>query len=246
MTYQAMASVYDQFMSHVDYNKWADGLEYQWKQLGIETHSVLDAGCGTGSILLPLVERNYQVYGIDISSDMLAVCWDRLFEKEKTAYLMEMDIRDLMLPEKVDAVICLCDTLNYLTEEQELVQSFKGFYNALRAGGSFIFDMRTPHYYENILADNMWVQREGEMILIWENDFSQKPIINIDLTFFVEHNNGLYRKYMEEHRQKCYPGDYIKDLLGKSGFYLNSINADLFGRPLDLSQDERMYFIAIK
>lgn len=246
MTYQAIASVYDQFMFHVDYNKWADGLEYQWKQLGMDIHSVLDAGCGTGSVLLPLAERNYQVYGIDISSDMLAVCWDKLCEKGVTAFLMEMDIREIILPEKVDTAICLCDTLNYLTEERDLEESFKSFYDALRPGGSFIFDMRTPHYYENVLADNVWVQREGDMVLIWENDFSQKPIINIDLTFFVEQNNGLYRKYMEEHEQKCYPVDYIKELLERAGFYLNSMNADLFGRPLDLSQDERMYFIAIR
>ncbi|MEL7564679.1 MAG: class I SAM-dependent methyltransferase [Dehalobacterium sp.] len=246
MTYQAIASVYDQLMLHVDYDKWVDGLEYQWKTLGITPCRVLDAGCGTGSVLLPLTERKYQMYGIDKSADMLAVCQDKLLERNLSAILMEMDIRQIKLPEKVDGVVCLCDTLNYLTKEKELGLCFKSVYRALNPGGSFIFDMHTPHYYEDILADNQWVQHEDEVVLIWENDFSQKPIIDIGLTFFVKQKNGLFRKHVEEHQQNCYQVETVKELIEKMGFMLKYMGSDLFGRALDLSKDERMYFVAIK
>jgi len=246
MTYQAMASVYDQLMLHVDYNKWVDGLEYQWKTLGIKTRRILDAGCGTGSVLLPLAERKYQMFGIDKSADMLAVCQDKLLGKNISAILMEMDIRQIRLPEKVDAVVCLCDTLNYLTKEKDLEQCFNGAYRGLNPGGSFIFDMHTPHYYEDILADNQWVQYEDDVVLIWENDFSKRPIMNIALTFFVKQNNGLFRKHVEEHQQKCYQVETVKELVERAGFMLRYMGPDLFNRPLDLSQDERMYFVAVK
>lgn len=84
------------------------------------------------------------------------------------------------------------------------------------------------------------------MVLIWENDFSEKPIIDIDLTFFVKQKNGLYKKHVEEHQQKCYQIEPIKELAEKSGLFIKYVGADLFGRQLDLSQDERMYFMAIK
>lgn len=246
MTYRAMASVYDQLMLHVDYTKWVDGLEYQWKRMEITTHRVLDAGCGTGSVLLPLAERKYQVYGIDKSTEMLAVCQDKLLQKELSAMLMEMDIRQIKLPEQVDAVVCLCDTLNYLTKERDLERCFKSINRALSSGGSFIFDMHTPHYYEDILADNQWVQQEDDVVLIWENDFSQKPIINIWLTFFVKQENGLFRKHLEEHQQKCYQVETVKELVEKAGFVIKYVGSDLFGELLDLSKDERMYFVASK
>jgi SAM-dependent methyltransferase len=248
ITYQAMAAVYDRLMLHVDYGRWVDGLEYQWQDLGITPKSVLDAGCGTGSVLLPLAKRGYQVFGIDISSEMLALCQDKLFENDLSAFLMEMDIRKVTLPEKIDAAICLCDTLNYLTEESDLEKCFRSIYTALKPGGSFIFDMRTPHYYEHVLADNQWVEKEDDVVLIWENDFSQSPIMNIELTFFVQQDqkNNLYHMHVEEHRQKCYQVETVKELVKKAGFDLKFMGADLFGRTLDLAQDERMYFLVCK
>jgi len=247
-TYQAMAQVYDRLMRHVDYNKWIDGLEYRWKLLGKTPKTVLDAGCGTGSILLPLAKRGYQVYGIDNSSEMLAVCQEKLFENNLSAALMEMDIRQVMLPEKIDAAICLCDTLNYLTEASDLERCLKSIFYVLKPGGSFIFDMRTPHYYEHILADNQWVEKEEDVVLIWENDFSQSPIMNIELTFFVrqDRKNYLYRMHVEEHQQNCYQAENVKEIVAKVGFDLKYLGSDLFGRSLVLSRDERMYFAAVK
>jgi len=248
MTYRQMAAVYDRLMLHVDYNQWVDGLEYRWKQLGKTPEKVLDAGCGTGSVLIPLVKRGYQVYGIDKSSEMLAVCQEKLFENKVSAFLMEMDIRKVLLPEKTDAAICLCDTLNYLTQKSDLARCFKSIYHILKPGGCFIFDMRTPHYYEHILADNQWVEDEGDVVLIWENDFSRKPIMNIKLTFFIkeEKTKSLFRRHVEEHQQKCYQVEEVKEQVQKAGFDLKYLGADLFGRTVDLGRDERIYFVACK
>ncbi len=84
------------------------------------------------------------------------------------------------------------------------------------------------------------------MVLIWENDYSASPIINIDLTFFEKQKNGMYRRYMEEHRQRCYPIEMVKELVEKTGFVLKQLKADLFDSPLDPSHDERMYFVTYK
>ncbi len=141
MNYGTMASVYDRLMLHVDYCKWVDGLEYCWRQIESLPRTVLDAGCGTGNVLLPLVQRKYQVYGIDNSSDMLALCQNKLIQDNLFARLMEMDIRQIKLPDKIDAAICLCDTLNYFTEERDLERCFREAVLFLTCGPPIIIKM---------------------------------------------------------------------------------------------------------
>lgn len=242
-SYGAMAYVYDRLMQHVDYAKWARGLETVWKKIGPLPKTVLDAGCGTGSVLLSLAEKNYQVYGVDNSPDMLSICQDKLFEKELDAVLLEMDIRHLKFPLKVDAAICLCDTLNYFLKEEDLVCSFHSVRRALKSGGTFIFDMRTPHYYRDVLSANQWVQEEEDTLLIWDNDFSADPIISIALTFFVRQKNGLYERFEEVHRQRCYEIDHIQELAQAAGLKILQVSSDFKGTPLNQETDERVYFV---
>lgn len=244
--YCAISDVYDRLMSHVDYTAWVKGLERQWDALGPKPETVLDAGCGTGSVLVNLARKNYHVFGVDNSPDMLAVCQDKLFQEGLSASLLEMDLREMEMPVEIDAVICLCDTLNYFIDEENIVDCFRGVYRSLKKGGSFIFDLRTPYYFRDILADSQWVEDEGDVVLIWDNDFSQDPVIDIDLTFFVRQEKGLYRRFSENHRQKCYEIKKIEELLKKTGFLLKQILGDLNGTNLDPEQHERMYFVACK
>jgi SAM-dependent methyltransferase len=245
-SYTSIAQVYDYLMSHVDYTGWVNGLEYQWRKLENMPDTVLDAGCGTGSVLIHLARRQHRVIGIDNSPEMLAFCFDKLSGEGINASLFEMDMRDFVLGVKVDAVICLCDTLNYFISEEEFLGCLKSFYACLKPGGSFIFDLRTPHYYKDILANNQWVQQEKDIVLIWENDFSLSPIIDINLTFFVKQKNKLFRKYNEIHRQKCYEINNVTDMIQETGFILKEISSDLKGTPLKPLTDERIYFITTK
>ncbi|MGI6066742.1 MAG: class I SAM-dependent DNA methyltransferase [Bacillota bacterium] len=245
-SYQGIAHVYDRLMGHVDYQSWVSGLEEIWRETGHLPQKVLDAGCGTGNVLINIAKK-YQVWGIDNSPEMLSICQDKLFEEELTAVLLEMDIRHINLPRQFDAVICLCDTLNYLLEEGELLKSFQNMFNVLNPGGSLIFDMRSPHYYRDVLGDNQWVQQEDDdVILIWENDFSQTPIMDIDLTFFVKDRSNIFRRFSEVHRQRCYETDHVAKLVKTAGFKLKKISGDFTGVQFDPEAHERIYFVAEK
>ncbi|MDD2498223.1 MAG: class I SAM-dependent methyltransferase [Desulfitobacteriaceae bacterium] len=245
-SYQDIAHVYDRLMGHVDYRSWVSGLERVWREMGSTPLNVVDAGCGTGSVLVNLAKK-FHVWGIDTSPEMLSICQDKLYEEGLQAVLLEMDIRNITLPIQVDTVICLCDTLNYLLEEEELLKSFQSMFNVLIPGGSLIFDMRTPHYYRDVLGDNQWVQQEDDdVILIWENDFSQTPIMDIDLTFFVKEKSNIFRRFSETHRQRCYEIDHVEELVKSAGFKLKKISGNLSGVQFDPEAHERVYFIAEK
>ena len=69
--YETFASVYDLFMEQVEYDEWLDHIHAVWEKYGIAPKTILDLGCGTGSILLPLAQKGFDVIGVDLSSEML-------------------------------------------------------------------------------------------------------------------------------------------------------------------------------
>lgn len=71
-SYRKFAYVYDELMQDMPYPDWLRFARQAWDQYGMP-HTVAELGCGTGSITIPLVNSGFEVAGIDLSSDMLAV-----------------------------------------------------------------------------------------------------------------------------------------------------------------------------
>ena len=72
-SYTDFAYLYDTFMEDVPYEEWCDILCDLIKQYNPNAKSVLDLGCGTGTLSYLLADRGYEVIGADISPDMLMV-----------------------------------------------------------------------------------------------------------------------------------------------------------------------------
>ncbi len=243
--YGSLAACYDRLMAHVDYAAWADGLETVWKRQGMRPELVLDAGCGSGSVMLELLARGHRVFGVDNASEMLALAAEKVFAAGKTPELFEMDIRALRLPEPCDAVVCLCDTLNYLTKPVDMENTLQSFYRVLKQGGSLIIDLRTPYYYRCVLADRQWVEEEDGLLLYWQNDW-RPPFMEMALTFMTEEENGLWRRTDDLHRQRCYGRRELQRMLRAAGFREIEVLEDLKrGRPAN-AKTERVYFCAKK
>ena len=122
--YTDFANVYDTFMDETPYEEWSDFIVQLLREYKIEEGLVLDLGCGTGTLTELLAEQGYDMIGVDNSSQMLSVAMQK---KEKSSldilYLLQ-DMREFELYGTVKAVISVCDSLNYLLDEEELVQTF--------------------------------------------------------------------------------------------------------------------------
>ena len=223
--YSAFALCYDSFMDNVPYDKWADFIEEFLKADKINDGLVADLGCGTGQLTRLLSKKGYELIGIDSSEDMLQQAREA-GDGENILYLCQ-DMREFELFGTVAAVVSVCDSLNYVTDEQELVRVFSLVNNYLDKGGIFIFDLNTPYKYEQELSDGCFAEQREDMAFIWENFYDEDSHINeYALTLFLEKENGDYERYNELHYERSYSLSEIKEALSRAGLEFLGAFAD--------------------
>ena len=214
-TYTQFAEVYDRFMDEVPYEDWCARLVQQLRANGIEDGLVLDLGCGTGAMTRRLQAAGYDMIGVDLSVDMLNIA-RAAKEGTEILYLCQ-DMRSFELYGTVRAVVSVCDSMNYLLTEEDLLTVFRLVNNYLDPGGIFCFDMNMAEKYLPI-AEATLAENRSYGSFIWENDFDSEAGINESvLTFFVEEKDGRFRRFEETHVQRVYPEETIKSLIIKSG-----------------------------
>lgn len=243
--YSSFASVYDTFMDNVPYEEWAGYLTGLLKEYGVSEGLVLDLGCGTGTLTEILAGKGYDMIGVDNSEDMLEIAKDKQEQSGLDILYLLQDMREFELFGTVKAVVSICDSLNYITEEEELKEVFRLVNNYLDPGGIFIFDFNTVHKYRDILGEQTIAENRDECSFIWDNYYYEEEEMNeYDLTLFIREQNGeLYRRYEETHYQKAYCIDTIVRLLRESG--LEFITAyDAFAKADPDENSERVYVIA--
>ena len=214
--YETFARVYDTFMDEVPYDLWAEHLILALRQNGIEDGLILDLGCGTGQMTKRLAQAGYDMIGVDRSADMLQIAQERR-DGLDILYLMQ-DMRAFELYGTVRAVISTCDSLNYVTDREDLMQVFRLVNNYLDPGGVFLFDLNSYGYYAGLCADHTFAESRDECSFIWENSFDPETGINeYDLTLFLLRENGQYERFLETHRERAWRIHEVETLLREAG-----------------------------
>lgn len=164
-------------------------------------------------------------------------------ERKKILYLLQ-DMREFELYGTVRAVISICDSMNYLLEEEDLLQVFRLVNNYLDPGGIFIFDMNTRYKYANMLGETTIAENREEGSFIWENYFDEEEDINqYDLTLFIRDEDDRYSKYEETHYQRVYDLEVVKALLKEAGMEFVAAY-DAFTKEPVREDSERIYILA--
>ena len=117
--YTSFASVYDTFMDNIPYKEWAEYLVGLLKEYGIHDGLVLDLGCGTGNMTELLAASGYDMIGIDNAEDMLEIAMEKRAESGHDILYLLQDMREFELYGTVKAIISICDSINYITEEED-------------------------------------------------------------------------------------------------------------------------------
>lgn len=218
--YTSFAEVYDQFMDNVPYREWADFLQEILQKEEINDGLVLDLGCGTGSMTEELAGRGYDMIGVDNSEDMLEIAMEKRQESGHDILYLLQDMQGFELYGTVRAVVSVCDSVNYVTEKEELEQVFRLVNNYLDPGGIFVFDFNTEYKYREVLGDRTIAENREDSSFIWDNYYYEEEHMNeYELTLFIQETDQkeLYHKYQETHFQRAYTLEEIRELLEKSG-----------------------------
>lgn len=242
--YEDFAEVYDTFMDNTPYEEWSRFVVQSLREENITDGLVLDLGCGTGTMTELLAEAGYEMIGVDMSDRMLNIAMGKREKSGKDILYLQQDMREFELYGTVRAVICLCDSLNYLLEEEELTETFRLVNNYLDPGGLFLFDFNTVYKYETVIGDSVIAENRDDCSFIWENYYEENEQINeYDLTIFVKQREDLFRRFTETHLQRGYTLPVIKRLAEEAGLiFLKALDADTHGPVTEESQ--RIYVLA--
>lgn len=255
-SYRKFAYVYDELMKDMPYSDWLKFARTAWDKYGMPK-TVVDLGCGTGSLSIPLANEGFEVTGIDLSGDMLSVAHQkmestphgaRLF-KEGNLRWVQQDMTEWEMPGLVDSVISFCDCLNYLLDEEDILRTFERTYEGLISGGTFLFDVHHPNTFMRYAEEQPFVWNDDSVSYIWTCELDVDRLeIEHDLTIFAreeELDSDLYRRFEENHIQRAYDPEWMMNELQKCGFTEVSCYAD-FNWEQSLDSAERLFFIAVK
>jgi SAM-dependent methyltransferase len=218
--------VYGQIFANV-YNKRWTGFAKQVAPVILDFYSdtkngkanepILDLGCGTGQLALHFLEKGYRVVGIDGSEYMLRYANEntKKFVDNNQAKLIRGNVADFDLDEKFGLVVSTFDTLNHLSNEEELVSCFECA--ASVGDGYFIFDLNTRaglNRWNNIQVDD-----SEEMLIITRGIYDgQSDKAWTRISGFLRREDGLYERFDETAYNTVFDLIMVKELLHQSGW----------------------------
>lgn len=244
--YTEFAAVYDLFMDNVPYEDWADYVQNLLNKEKIDQGLLLELGCGTGSMTRLMASKGYDMIGIDYSEEMLRIAKEKsIGDKDSILYICQ-DMREFELFGTVSAVLSVCDSMNYIQSEEDLLQVFKLVNNYLDPNGIFIFDLDTEFAYKEVLGDNTIAENREEGSFIWENTYYEEEMMNeINLTLFIpeEPDSNVYHKYEETHYRRAFSIETVKRIIEAAGMEWVAVY-DALTEKKPKKDCERVYIIA--
>ena len=242
--YITFAQVYDKLMRDIDYEAMAAHVVHIFDSHHVHPSLVLDLGCGTGSLALSMIDRGFELIGVDNSPDMLGCASRKASSAGKDLLLLLQDIRSFELYGTVGAILATMDVLNYVRDKRQMLKTFRLVRNYLDPGGLFLFDLNSPYKLSVLLPGQTFYQVDDEVTWLWNSTYDKRrAVCTFDLTFFLSDGEGRYLRHDEIHEERAWREDEIRELLGLAGLDCLSVR-DGFTVHKPGPKTERLFFVA--
>jgi SAM-dependent methyltransferase len=235
--YSESAAIYDRLMNHVDYQEWADYVHRMIQTCSLPVRRVVDAACGTGSLIRALRRFGYRTAGFDLSWNMAF-----LARRKTGGDIWQGDLTMLSLKPGQEAVVCLYDSVQYLAEEQ-LEKFLQEVYTLLKMGGILIFDAVTRKHVRAFWCNFAEKGRNRGIQYIRESWY--EPENAVQHTLLRMKQKSPPRESIEHHRQYVYKIRDLRRMLRDIGFTVKGPFSEYtFERGGEDSH--RVHFLAVK
>ncbi len=241
-SYVSFARFYDGLMEDAQYKKRCEYLLELFARHNHEPGLTLDLACGTGSLTRELFRSGVDVYGIDGSADMLSEAMQKSSEEGMNILFLRQKMQNLNLYGTINTCVCTLDSINHITNTEDVRRAFDRVGLFMDNDGLFVFDVNTVYKHQNILADNTFVIENEKVYCVWQNTLGKDNLVDITLDFFEE-ENGVYYRSGENFSERAYDDLQIREMLEAAGFELEAVYGDLnFEKPSD--DEQRAVYVA--
>jgi len=229
------------------YDLLFDGLAFDipfWLATGRAAQgAVLDVGCGTGRVLLRLLEAGVDADGIDRSAPMLEQLRARAAARSLEVRAYEGDMRDFTLPRRYTRAICAFNAFAHCDSTDDQLRALRCIREHLEPGGALVLHMSYP-------TASLWLGPDGEPVFeiaskhplndhtleVWDTRF--KDIVNQHQRSEVEireldASGRLVDSQRFETTQRWVYRYELELLLMLAGFARSEIFGGFDGEPLD-------------
>ncbi len=247
MSYEDFSLFYDRLTENVDYEGLATYYSNMLKRYGYRCaqSELLDLACGSGNLSLPLKNKGYNVTGCDLSPDMLTAA----ARKEPDIRWLCNDMTQLSFNKEFDCVVCALDSLNHLESREEIFETFKGIFAALKPGGVFAADMNTIYKHTRVLENNAFTFDYEGLYCGWQNELDEKdPLYRGDmyLDFFCENKDGSYTRFSDSLSEIAISAEDTVKMLEECGFEVCEISEYPTGVKLSEAPAAEKYIFAAR
>ncbi|MGW4369383.1 class I SAM-dependent methyltransferase [Nocardia takedensis] len=225
-------------------------VEYYARALRGVSGTILEPACGTGRVLIPLLEAGYRVEGVDHSADMLDFCRSECRERGlDEPVLHHADMATFERAATYDAVILPAGSIRNLDGREATVAALRSFHHCLRPGGRLIIDVAAP---EQIATATPAVEIHQQEPYVWTTQtlrLDYDPILNRS-TQFVRYEKWRDGEQVavELHRylQQYWGIGEFEALLREAGFTDISVAADYHENRVPVRQSRDWTFHAVR
>ncbi|MBS7402508.1 MAG: class I SAM-dependent DNA methyltransferase [Oscillospiraceae bacterium] len=224
--YASLAPLYDDLTNDVDYKQFADFYEQIFNKRGKTVKTLLDVGCGTGTLTCIMAQRGYEMIAADSSVDMLCVAREKAAELQNAAQPLFLcqSMTELDLYGTVDAAVSCLDAVNYLPPE-DMSDFFELLHLFIEQGGLFIFDINTPERLR-ALDGYTSVDEDEDKLCLWRADFDEEEnALFYGMDIFTRRGR-LWQRSFEEHIEYAHSPEKLKTQLEEAGFINVELCAD--------------------
>ncbi len=179
--------------------------------------SACDLACGTGEMALLLAKKGIRTFAVDLSPEMCRITRKKAREQKLPVHVIEADMRNFALPQRVDLITCEFDALNHLPRKLDLPRALRSVAKGLQPGGHFFFDVNNQLAFERVWA-NTWFLEKDPVALVMHG--GHNPGANrawIDLEWFIR-TGKLWKRYQEHIEEVCWSASEMRQALKKAGF----------------------------
>lgn len=235
--YDKLGKYYDLIMG--DQREPAQRVRNLLREYHPHARTVLDLGCGTGSILSHLAQH-YEVAGVDLSTTLLAMARRKL---PRTPFY-QGDMKSFDLGCSFDAVVCLRDAVNHLRRLSDWHRAFARVHRHLHVDGLFVFDINTERKLQRLAALAPQVHEFRGHLMVTDVSLTAGGLAAWHLKVFEPMRGGLYQLSEETIYERSFPTAHVRNVLREAGFK-GTKTFDLDRGRLS-PQSERVYFVCWK